>query len=276
MSGIFISYGREDRTKVAALAKALEDLGWKVWWDWSIPVGKTWRQVISEALEAADCVVVAWSKEAIKSDWVCEEAEEGRTRKILVPVLIEDVKPPLGFRQMQAASLVNWGGQLDHPEFRKLLHAIESILGPPKRKGKAESSKTQPRPESVKTNSIGMKFVLISAGSFTMGSRLTAEELLKRFGGEKEWYNYEKPSHSVKIKQPFYLQTTPVTQGQWQRLMGSNPSYFKDGGEIGPVEKVSLKDAQKFIKKLNQIEKIKNYRLPSEAVGVCLSGRKRC
>jgi formylglycine-generating enzyme required for sulfatase activity len=170
-------------------------------------VGKTWRQVISEALEAAACVVVAWSNEAIKSDWVCEEAEEGLARKILTPVLIEDVRPPLGFRQMQAASLVNWRGEPDHPEFRKLLHAIESILGPPKGKEKAKPvvapkalpkeilvspSKTQPPPESVLTNSIGMKFVLIPAGSFTMGSRLAIEELLKRFGGKKEWYEWEK------------------------------------------------------------------------------------
>jgi formylglycine-generating enzyme required for sulfatase activity len=117
----------------------------------------------------------------------------------------------------------------------------------------------------VLTNSIGMKFILIPAGSFTMGSRLTIEELLRRFGGKKEWYEDEKPFHSVKIKRPFYLQTTPVTRGQWQRLMGSNPSYFKDGGENCPVEQVSWEDAQQFIKKLNEIEKTKDYRLPSEA-----------
>ena len=63
MANIFISYARKDREKVAVLAKALADRGWTVWWDWTIPVGKTWRQVISEALEAAACLVVVWSNE---------------------------------------------------------------------------------------------------------------------------------------------------------------------------------------------------------------------
>ena len=98
-----------------------------------------------------------------------------------------------------------------------------------------------------------------------MGSRLAEEELIKRFGGEESWYRHERPSHSVKIKRSFYLQTTPVTQGQWQRLMGDNPSFFKDGGENCPVEQVSWEDAQQFIKKLNKREKTKEYRFPSEA-----------
>ena len=55
MSGVFISYAREDRTKVAALAKALEDLGWQVWRYLTTPAGKTWHQIISEALETGDC-----------------------------------------------------------------------------------------------------------------------------------------------------------------------------------------------------------------------------
>jgi len=115
------------------------------------------------------------------------------------------------------------------------------------------------------TNSIGMKFVLILEGSFVMGSRLAIEELLRRFGGEKGWYEWEKPSHSVRIKRSFYLQSAPVTQGQWQRLMGNNPSHFKDCGENCPVEKVSWEDARQFIKKLNEVEKTEDYRLPSEA-----------
>ena len=280
MADIFISYAREDRSRIEPLARSLEELGWSVWWDWTIPVGKTWRQVISEELEAAACVVVAWSDKSIKSNWVIEEAEEGSAKNILAPVLIADVRPPMGFRQIQAASLVNWRGEPDDPELKKLLHAVESILGPPKRKEKAEpvvppkalpkkppisQSTIQPLHESVLTNSIGMEFVLIPEGSFTMGSRMTSKELVDRFGGEKEWYEWEKPHHAVKIERPFYLQTTPVTQGQWQRVMGNNPSNFKDCGDDCPVEQVSWKDGQAFTKKLNQAEKTKDYRLPSEA-----------
>jgi formylglycine-generating enzyme required for sulfatase activity len=98
------------------------------------------------------------------------------------------------------------------------------------------------------TNSIGMEFVLIPAGSFQMGSN------------ERD---NEKPIHKVEIKQAFYLGKYEVTQKQWQAIMGNNPSYFK--GENRPVEMVSWNDAQEFIKKLNEKEGTKKYRLPTEA-----------
>jgi formylglycine-generating enzyme required for sulfatase activity len=117
------------------------------------------------------------------------------------------------------------------------------------------------------TNSIGMQFVLIpaQAGPFTMGSRLSLDDLRKRFGGTEAAYKSEKPSHPVKIERPFYLQTTPVTQGQWRKVMGANPSSFKDCGEDCPVEMVSWEDAHQFIAKLNEMEGASGYRLPTEA-----------
>ncbi|XPS83404.1 uncharacterized protein Dvar_14220 [Desulfosarcina variabilis str. Montpellier] len=63
----------------------------------------------------------------------------------------------------------------------------------------------------------------------------------------------------------YYLQTTEVTQGQWSREVGSNPSIFKNCGADCPVENVSWKDAQTFIQKLNQIEGTAKYPLPTEA-----------
>ena len=59
-----------------------------------------------------------------------------------------------------------------------------------------------------------MEFVLIPAGSFSMGSRLSPEELARRFDVNATYFEREKPAHPVEIKQPFYLQTTPVTQEQ--------------------------------------------------------------
>ena len=55
------------------------------------------------------------------------------------------------------------------------------------------------------TNSIGMKFVPIQAGSFTMGSQISPEEVVRRYGGEEIWYENEQPLHPVKITKPFYL-----------------------------------------------------------------------
>ena len=53
MSDIFISYAREDCPRAEAIAEALEGHGWSVWWDWNIPAGKTFRQVIQEHLDKA-------------------------------------------------------------------------------------------------------------------------------------------------------------------------------------------------------------------------------
>jgi formylglycine-generating enzyme required for sulfatase activity len=115
------------------------------------------------------------------------------------------------------------------------------------------------------TNSIGMKLVLIRAGSFIMGSQISTEEVARRYGSEAKWYKDEQPPHSVKITKPFYLQTTEVSQGQWKRVMEYNPSDFKDCGNDCPVEMVSWNMAQQFISKLNQREGTNKYRLPTEA-----------
>jgi formylglycine-generating enzyme required for sulfatase activity len=93
--------------------------------------------------------------------------------------------------------------------------------------------------------------VLVPAGSFMMGSTN---------GGTDE-----KPVHQVTISQAFYMGKYEVTQGQWQTVMGNNPSNFKDCGGNCPVEQVSWDDAQNFINKLNESNDGFRYRLPTEA-----------
>jgi formylglycine-generating enzyme required for sulfatase activity len=122
--------------------------------------------------------------------------------------------------------------------------------------------------EEVFTNSIGMKFAPIPAGTFMMGS---SEAELKA-QARKSWLDFlhpvsklDKTQHKVTISGSFYLQTTPVTQEQWKRVMGKNPSMNKKCGEDCPVESVSWEDAQEFLKRLNQMESSDNYRLPTEA-----------
>jgi len=107
----------------------------------------------------------------------------------------------------------------------------------------------------VKTNAIGMTFNYIEPGPFMMGS---PEDEPGRLADREH-------QHQVTLTQGYYMQTTPVTQGQWKDVMGENPSHFKNCGDDCPVENVSWHDAQKFITTLNQQEGTTEYALPTEA-----------
>jgi eukaryotic-like serine/threonine-protein kinase len=98
-------------------------------------------------------------------------------------------------------------------------------------------------------NGVPLEMILVPGGKFKMGSP----------AGEE--YDNTKPQHDV-IVPAFYVGKFPVTQAQWQAVMGSNPSYFK--GNDRPVEGVSWYDVKEFCQKLSQLSD-KPYRLPSEA-----------
>jgi len=103
------------------------------------------------------------------------------------------------------------------------------------------------------TNSIGMTFNLIQPGTFTMGTPF----------GVISWVGDETP-HEVTLTKSFYIQTTEVTQGQWEALMGSNPSSNSSCGRNCPVETITWEDVQTYITALNNLgEGV--YRLPTEA-----------
>jgi formylglycine-generating enzyme required for sulfatase activity len=108
------------------------------------------------------------------------------------------------------------------------------------------AAEPQPRLTVDLGGGVGIEFVLIRPGSFSMGS-------------EKG----EEPVHTVTISKPFYLGKYEVTQEQWQALMGVNPSEFK--GPKNPVESVSWEDCQAFVEKLNAKAGAGAFRLPTEA-----------
>jgi eukaryotic-like serine/threonine-protein kinase len=133
MNDIFISYDSADRAIAQKFADALESLGWSVWWDREIPLGKAFDQVIEEELNAARCVIVLWSNESARSRWVKTEAAAAADRDCLVPVLIEDIAIPFEFKRIQTAMLINWRGDDSDPEFKRLVKAIEQLARQPAR-----------------------------------------------------------------------------------------------------------------------------------------------
>jgi formylglycine-generating enzyme required for sulfatase activity len=98
-------------------------------------------------------------------------------------------------------------------------------------------------------NNVAFDMLLVEGGDFDMG------------GGDDDALDDEKPVHPVKVGS-FYLGKYPVTQQVWQAVMGNNPSRFN--GSQRPVEQVSWRDTEEFIKKLNHMTK-RHYRLPTEA-----------
>ena len=127
------------------------------------------------------------------------------------------------------------------------LAALPDLAEPP------EAERSAAAPLKALTNSIGIQFKLLPAGTFTMGQA----------NGDSE----ERPPHQVTLTKPFYMGVYEVTNAQWERVMGSVPSQWKDADR--PVEEVSWNDANKFCRKLSALPEEKRagrvYRLPTEA-----------
>jgi hypothetical protein len=142
MSDVFISYAREDREKAESLARAFEEQKWNIWWDKVIPPGRKYADVIAEELASAKVVIVLWSQASVASDWVKDEAQEGANRRVLVPVLVEKVSPPYGFRQVQTADLSEWDGSSSDPELQSLVRGIGGLLNKPVSASSVSSHRT--------------------------------------------------------------------------------------------------------------------------------------
>jgi TolB-like protein/Tfp pilus assembly protein PilF len=126
---IFLSYAHGDRAKARRLAELLQQSGYVVWWDALIEGGTRYARSIDEALQAADAVLVLWSQRSIESDWVRDEAAQGRDRHRLVPLSLDGTLPPLGFRQIQAIDLAHWRGRADAPQVEAIRRAVATAVG---------------------------------------------------------------------------------------------------------------------------------------------------
>lgn len=121
--------------------------------------------------------------------------------------------------------------------------------------------------------STGMSFVKVPAGCFKMGCGDWHWSSAKGSNCECD----EKPVRDICLDQ-FYIGQFEVTQGQWQQVMGNNPSFGSDCGQDCPVENVSFESVRQFISKLNAMQKNGGrYRLPTEAEWeyACRSGGKK-
>jgi len=131
LSDVFLSYASEDQQRIGPLVRALGAAGLEVFWDRSIGAGEAWRTVLEAEIGRCGCVLAIWSGHSVRSRWVLEEADEGQRAGKLLCALIDDVRPPMGFRGEQAVDLRGWDGASHSPPFATLLAAVRKRLRRP-------------------------------------------------------------------------------------------------------------------------------------------------
>jgi TolB-like protein len=130
MSDIFISYARGTAVQAQRVAEALRTSGYDVWRDDQLPAHRAYGDVIEERLKAAKAVVVLWSSEAVKSQWVRAEADLARQVGTLVQLRVDGSVLPLPFNQIECADLTAWTGDTEAPGWKKVVLSVAALLSP--------------------------------------------------------------------------------------------------------------------------------------------------
>jgi adenylate cyclase len=129
MSHVFISYARSTAKEAQAVAAALRGLGHEVWLDDEIPAHRAFTDVIEERLREAKAVVVIWSAEAVKSQWVQSEADKAREDGKLVQLSLDGATLPMPFDRIQCANLTGWTGDLEASGWRRVADSVADLVG---------------------------------------------------------------------------------------------------------------------------------------------------
>ena len=128
---IFLSYKREEKPLAEALAHALMQAGWDVWWDVELRGGDRYDDVIGQALKRARCVVVMWSQQAVQSNYIRDEAATGLRDGKVIPVRLDDVEVPFRYQNLHIIDLREWSRDKDNARLGELLDDLRARLGTP-------------------------------------------------------------------------------------------------------------------------------------------------
>jgi formylglycine-generating enzyme required for sulfatase activity len=267
MSKIFLSYRRQDSAGVAGriydrLRAHFGDDAIFMDID-AIPFGVDFQEHIRLAVDQCGVLLAVigpnWAGEPgvprridDPRDFVRIELEAALERKLpVVPILIDRVRMPGEADLPPSLAALAYRHALDldqgrdfHHHVDRLINGIERLLQRPNPAPPLlEPQPPAPQPPRGWTNSIGIKFAPIPAGTFRMGST----------DADKDARNNERPQHEVRISRPFHLGIYAVTQSQYRAVTGQSPSAFKGSDDL-PVEQVSWLDAVTFCNKLSERE----------------------
>ena len=297
---LFASYSHKDAALVYPELERLHRSGVRVWYDEGIDPGNEWPEEVAKALDGSSFFLVFISARSVESKNVKNEINFAiNHQKPLVAVHVEATELPKGLelRMGDIQAILKW--RMNAERFQRQMEktipnslmrvppraATERIVSLPEsppmaaapkvgffqrvmggmRQGTAREEvgrKAQPQAGDALAVDLGqgiaLDLVWCPPGSFMMGS---PENELGRSDDEL--------LHRVTLTKGFWIGKFPVTQGQWETLMGGNPSNFKAVGKDAPVENVSWDDCQGFLAKLHPLaaRAVPNAqaRLPTEA-----------
>ena len=129
MPDVFVSYARSTEDEARQLSDAFRSRGYDVWRDDELPAHRAYSDVIEERLQSAGAVLVLWSADAAKSQWVRAEADAARSAGKLVQGSLDKTIPPMPFNQIQCADLSS--ADEETPGWRKLVASVSALVGSP-------------------------------------------------------------------------------------------------------------------------------------------------
>jgi adenylate cyclase len=149
MADVFVSYARSTERQAEQACAALRAAGYSAWRDDELPAHRPYGEVIEERLQAAGAVVVLWSAEAIKSQWVRAEAEVARGKGTLVQASVDGTVPPIPFNQIQCADLADWDGDPAAAGWRKVVDSVTTLVGERRTDGQPPATSAKRAPRSI-------------------------------------------------------------------------------------------------------------------------------
>ena len=147
--------------------------------------------------------------------------------------------------------------------FAALLMMLASATGV----SDSRAASAAPQGASIQLGKATLALIRVPAGTFRMGTDqvIHADDHWKDCPSCPSRNDSERPAHTVTIRRDFWMGQYPVTQGQWQAVMGRNPAQHQAAGPVAPVEQVNWNDVQAFLAAVNAAQSRWTVRLPTEA-----------
>jgi hypothetical protein len=183
MADVFVSYSRVNRDRITGVSDALEESGYSVWWDRALAPGDDYALLIEQQIDAAPCVVVAWSQTARQSLWVRAEANEALDAGKLVQINLDQTRLPLPFSALNFLDFSRWGGSREEEVWTSLDGRVKRRLN-----GEWVDANAPPPGPALqglgKVSLLGWAAILL-AGLVCLGTGLVATGTLsaQMFGG---------------------------------------------------------------------------------------------